>query len=410
MATESKNVALVFGASGISGWAVTKNLLSYPTATIFSRVIGLTNRPFDLESSQLPTDDSRLEIYSGINLRGELSEVIAQMKKKIPNVDQVTHMYYCAYSNATAYSQDVMQLRDLNVHMTGNAVHATNEVCPNLKFLVLQTGTNYYGVAVFRYQDKIEINPPLNESQPRLPSPYGDEVFYYAQVDIIKEAQKGKSWKWCEVRPDAIVGFTPGTTSMTFLEPVALFLSLWRYVNGPNAEVPFIGTGPNYRHTNTDSSQDTIAKSEIYLSVVKPDEANGEAFNTADYTTPTSWIERWPIMVSYFGLKGTPPIEPAETTYPADKWWNEHQDDYKRMCAEYGLRERQIPPESWIFTLVAGYSYLQRDRQMSLDKIRSLGFNEELQVGEGHFIGFGRMVAANIIPKPEILLKGTHGL
>lgn len=35
-----------------------------------------------------------------------------------------------------------MQLRDLNVHMTGNAVHATNEVCPNLEFLVLQTGTN----------------------------------------------------------------------------------------------------------------------------------------------------------------------------------------------------------------------------------------------------------------------------
>jgi hypothetical protein len=80
------------------------------------------------------------------------------------------------------------------------------------------------------------------------------------------------------------------------------------------------------------------------------------------------------------------------------------------MCAEYGLRERQIPPESWIFTLVTGHSYLKRDRHMSLDKIRSLGFNEELQVGEGHFIGFGRMVAANIIPKPENLLKGTHGL
>jgi hypothetical protein len=59
---------------------------------------------------------------------------------------------------------------------------------------------------VFRYQDKIEINPPLEESQPRIPAPYGDKIFYYGQVDLIKEAQKGKSWKWCEVRPDAIVG------------------------------------------------------------------------------------------------------------------------------------------------------------------------------------------------------------
>lgn len=54
--------------------------------------------------------------------------------------------------------------------------------------------------------DKIQINPPLKEDTPRIPSPYGDEIFYYDQVDLIKEAAKGKSWKWCEVRPDQIIG------------------------------------------------------------------------------------------------------------------------------------------------------------------------------------------------------------
>lgn len=63
-----------------------------------------------------------------------------------------------------------------------------------------------YGVAVFRFQDKIEINPPLKEDNPRIPSPWGDEIFYYPQVDLIKEANQGKNWKWCEVRPDQIVG------------------------------------------------------------------------------------------------------------------------------------------------------------------------------------------------------------
>jgi hypothetical protein len=66
-----------------------------------------------------------------------------------------------------------------------------------------------YGVAVFRFQEHIEINPPLREDNPRIPSPWGDEIFYYAQVDLIKEANKGKSWKWCEVRPDQIVGEYP---------------------------------------------------------------------------------------------------------------------------------------------------------------------------------------------------------
>lgn len=89
------NVALVFGASGISGWAVTRNLLSYPSPTTFSRVIGLTNRPMSLAESQLPQDDARLEIYSGINLRQDLAEVKREMEAKIPNLDEVTHMYYC---------------------------------------------------------------------------------------------------------------------------------------------------------------------------------------------------------------------------------------------------------------------------------------------------------------------------
>lgn len=101
---------------------------------------------------------------------------------------------------------------------------------------------------------------------------------------------------------------------MNWLEPIALYLALWRYINGPGAEVKFIGTSANYVHTNTDSCQDIIARSEIYLSVLKPDEANGEGFNTADYDSPVSWIQRWPVLASYFGLKGVGPDEPQEST------------------------------------------------------------------------------------------------
>lgn len=241
-------------------------------------------------------------------------------------------------------------------------------------------------------------------------TPWGDEIFYYGQVDFLKEAQKGKSWNWCEVRSDAIVGFGPGTTGMTFLEPIALFLSLWRYVHGEGAEIKFIGTSANYTHTNTDSSQDIIAKSEIYLSVTQPEKAAGEAFNTADYSTPTSWIDRWPAMVSYFGLKGTPPDEGSKTTFPEDKWWEEHRDDYEGMCTEYGLRKREIPKETWVFTLIAGYSLLCRDRASSLDKIRSVGFNESLALGEGYWIGFDCMVTANLIPPPSDTFKGRNDI
>ena len=59
---------------------------------------------------------------------------------------------------------------------------------------------------IARFEDKIPLHLPLRESHPRVPSPWGDEIFYYSQVDTIKEVQKGKSWKWCDVRPDGISG------------------------------------------------------------------------------------------------------------------------------------------------------------------------------------------------------------
>jgi nucleoside-diphosphate-sugar epimerase len=47
-----------------------------------------------------------------------------------------------AYSNATAYSENVMAIRDINVGMTSNAVYACDALMSSLKFFVLQTGTN----------------------------------------------------------------------------------------------------------------------------------------------------------------------------------------------------------------------------------------------------------------------------
>lgn len=35
-----------------------------------------------------------------------------------------------------------MGIKDINTTMTYNAVHATDQLCQKLKFLVLQTGTN----------------------------------------------------------------------------------------------------------------------------------------------------------------------------------------------------------------------------------------------------------------------------
>ncbi|KAK2745757.1 hypothetical protein FQN55_006078 [Onygenales sp. PD_40] len=400
---EKKNVALVFGASGISGWAVSKNLLSYPSSRTFTRIIALTYRQNSLDGGTFP-QDPRLEIYSGINVRGELNEVKKGIQQRIPEVEEVTHVYYCAYSNATVYGESVMEIKTINSGMTYNAVHAIDYLCPNLKFWVLQTGTNHYGVAVFQHMDKIHLAPPLREEAPRIPPPYGDEIFYYDQVDLVKKAAKGKSWRWCEVRPDQIVGFVPNTAGMTFVEPIALYLSLYCFVNGRGASVSFPGTQRNFTYTFTDSSQDIISKAEIYLSTTTPDQAHGEAFNIADTATPGAWSIKWPILAEYFGLVGTGPGR--DEWGDIDVWWNEHQGDYRRMCEEYKLRGKEILPATWMFAKI-GFTWLDRDREMSLDKIRDVGFMEELPVGQGYQVACERMAEAGIIPSSKVLQFGA---
>ncbi|KAK1146139.1 hypothetical protein N8T08_003228 [Aspergillus melleus] len=142
--------------------------------------------------------------------------------------------------------------------------------------------------------DKISINPPLEEDAPGVPFPYGDEIFYYDQVDIVRAVSKDKSWGFTEVRPDQILGFVPNVSGMTYVEPIALYLSLYRYVHGADSEVPFPGTFKNYVYTSTDTSQNVLSKAEIYLSIMTPDSANEQAFNVADTSDPGSWSRKWP--------------------------------------------------------------------------------------------------------------------
>lgn len=46
---------------------------------------------------------------------------------------------------------------------------------------------------------------PLKEDLPRVAPEYAKDLFYYHQVDLLHELSAGKTWSWCEVRPDVIV-------------------------------------------------------------------------------------------------------------------------------------------------------------------------------------------------------------
>lgn len=89
----SKNLqALIFGASGITGWAITNAALSYPSRTTFERIVGLTSRPLSLKDSGFP-EDSRLQLYAGLDLSQD-SESIVRYLRSVGNIEDITHVYF----------------------------------------------------------------------------------------------------------------------------------------------------------------------------------------------------------------------------------------------------------------------------------------------------------------------------
>jgi hypothetical protein len=130
--------ALVFGASGITGWAITNSALSYPTSSTFRRVVGLTSRPLSMEDSGFPRDP-RLRLYSGLDLSQDAFS-IAKYLKSTENINDITHVYFAAYVHRGWGEEDSESRRKENVDFIVNAVAAVEQVCPKLEFWTFPTG------------------------------------------------------------------------------------------------------------------------------------------------------------------------------------------------------------------------------------------------------------------------------
>jgi hypothetical protein len=92
----SGNHALIFGASGITGWAITNQILEgYPAPETFSKVTALTNRPLKPEATLWPQSD-KLQLVSGLDLNNPKGQeaLEAELVKNVKNIETVSHVYF----------------------------------------------------------------------------------------------------------------------------------------------------------------------------------------------------------------------------------------------------------------------------------------------------------------------------
>ena len=381
----SEKHALVLGASGISGWSLVYQALSYPTPTTFKSITGQTNRPLSVQEARLP-NDPRISLVSGIDFSRSESEVKSILSSKIPNLSAVTHVFFTAYVAKATYAE----LVSVNSHFCQVALSSLSSLCPALESVILQTGGKAYGL---EFADKVEIKTPLMESAPRAPKPYADNIFYYPQYDITKSLSDSAKWTFTEVRPDVIVGFVPNDNAMDGARGIALYLTLYRHIHGEGAEAPFFGTEKSWINKHNDTFQDILARFEIYAALHPGSCGKGAQFNIADGPV-VSWSEKWPALCKYFGLKG---VGPKAGTLSAPEFAKKNGGRWKEVESNHGLRKGLFERYAWSFVdgIAVGFDF---DREYDLSRARLAGFTEEIDTIKAWTITFDRLKDAKVIP------------
>ncbi|KAI9799136.1 MAG: hypothetical protein M1833_004176 [Piccolia ochrophora] len=349
-----------------------------PSPNLFHKVIGLTNRPLVNRDALLPIS-SRLELYSGLDLTQDLETVVRSLRG-IVGIQDVTHVYFTAY---TSHGASYEELKRANVEILEHAVKAVDELCPN-----------GYGL---EFADMIDIKPPLKETLPRIPEPWYQNIFYYAQYDLLERLSEGKKWEFTEIRPDAIInqiGFVPNNNAMNLAQGLGLFLAMYRSIEGAGSAVPFPGNPTAYRALHTDTSQDILARFHIHCSL-NSGRTKRKAFNIADGAT-VSWEDIWGGLCQFFGLKGAAP-DPSHKKPTGAEWMHGHRPQWAGWVKKHGLKEGAIEGTSWEF-MGGMMGAMTFDRQYDLSAAREIGFREQVDTVAGYHLAFARMREAKIIP------------
>ncbi|KAL9582632.1 MAG: hypothetical protein Q9212_003179 [Teloschistes hypoglaucus] len=422
------NHALVFGASGNVGWGVVDQLLSnYPAPGTFSQVTALVNRPFRLEDSFWPLDQTTipgLQLVSGIDLvEGTVESVSELLRSKVKDIENVTHVFYfgARYVTATHCNTDKSLLRPpvyksepdpkeearVTRRMLEVGLSALNQLSPKLQFVVFPSGTKEYGIHI---PDGL-FKAPYVESMGPLPEGSQDSINYPGMRAALTKASEGRQWTWCDIRPDAVVsltchvgsslqplrecssaqiGFVPNGSAFNLTAHWANYLSLYALVEGKGAKVPFPGTLKAYDSLYNEASADIIARCSIWAALHPEKVGGGHAFNIADQAKAESMRERWPRLAAYFGLQGIAPSEDPNVLKPS-----EYIAKHGTVLEKVGIKSSPVFKSEFLDSY--GY-YLDFDRHLSLEKVKKAGFTEELDPNQSWFRAFDRYRQAEMIP------------
>jgi nucleoside-diphosphate-sugar epimerase len=352
-----KNVALIVGATGLSG--------SYTGRHLKDK--GWTVMTVSRSAADLPWSDRHIaaDLENG-----------AKSKAALAPTKDVTHVFFCTWSRQANEAENVR----VNAGMVRNLFEGIADA--PVKHAALVTGLKHY-LGSFDDYAKVKPYTPFLESSPRLPG----LNFYYAQEDVVFEMAAKRGFSWSVHRPHTMIGFVVGNL-MNMAVTLAVYASICKHTGRP-----FVYPGsPEQYNAVTDVTDARILAEQLYWAVTTPEAAN-MAFNIVNGDV-FRWTWLWQQIADYFGIKvGEYPGHPV----PLEKQMVDAPGIWSEIVAKHGLQDIPV-------SRLASWWHSDADLGRTLEcftdmtNSRRLGFSAYQQTTRSFFDVFDELRERRIIP------------
>ena len=352
------NKALIVGASGVVGSALSEQLLSTGWA-----VSGLSRGRAPLVPGCVPIV---VDLTSAEAVTAALDGL------------DVSHVFFTTWARQATEAENIR----VNGAMVRNVLDALGRKSP-IKHAALVTGLKHYLGPFEAYATGATPLTPFREEQGRQPV----ENFYYEQEDRLFEAAERYGFTWSVHRPHTVIGYAIGN-AMNMGLTLAVYATLCRESGQPFV---FPGSATQW-NCLTDMTDARLLARHLEWAATSPAAAN-EDFNVVNGDI-FRWKWMWTRLAEWFGVQPAPFIREgtplAQQLADAGPIWAE-------IARKHDLAEPDLGVLASAWHTDAD---LGRPIEVVTDMTRSrkLGFLDYQATDESFFELFERLREARIIP------------
>ncbi len=354
-----ENIALVVGASGITGSNLAEKLIEKGWTTY-----GLARNPNTTIPGLKPIAADLLQPDS-------LAKALADVKP--------THIYITSWMRNDTEAENI-RVNSLMVRNLLGALSGKDSV----KHVALVTGLKHY-LGPFEAYAKEGFLPitPVRETHPRL----NIENFYYAQEDEVYAAAERDGFTWSIHRPHTVIGKAVGNL-MNMGTTLAVYASICKETG---RQFKWPGSQAQWNGLSDVTDARVLAEQLIWASTTEA--ARDQAFNITNGDV-FRWSTLWYQLADWFGIEA---VGYEGEIHPLEDEMANDADLWRNMADKYQLKEPNLNrlASPWHTDLDLGRPI---EVMTDMSKSRKLGFKVYQSTEDSFFDLFAQLRSERLIP------------